>query len=163
MENTEENKKEKLLRLSDLIKPNLILLDLEAKDREDAIMLGCSVLIDDGAVTKEYCELILKSLVENGPYFVIAPHFALSHAKPINNCVKRVAMSFLRLKTPIIFGNKENDPVDIIITLATPDSKIHINALAELSEMLMVEETWKVLREGSKEEILKLVEHFSEE
>jgi mannitol/fructose-specific phosphotransferase system IIA component (Ntr-type) len=59
-----KDKKGKLPDLADLIKPNLILLDSEAKDREDAVLLGCNLLVGDGAIIEEYCNLILRSLEE---------------------------------------------------------------------------------------------------
>jgi len=59
-----KDKKGKLPDLADLIKLNLILLDSEAKDREDAVLLGCNLLVGDGVITEEYCNLILSSLEE---------------------------------------------------------------------------------------------------
>ncbi|BAL81579.1 PTS sugar transporter subunit IIA [Caldisericum exile] len=143
--------------LPGLISEECVLLDIEARDAEEALNLGCEILVKTGAVTKEYCELIINSFHKNGPYFVIAPHFALSHARNEGNCVKKVAISFLRLSKPVYFGHPDNDPVDLIITLATPDDKSHIGTMAELSEILMDEESWDILEKGTLKEVLNLL------
>lgn len=145
------------LGLADLLTEECILLDVDAQDRGAAIRIGCDLLVRAGAVTSEYLELILQSLEKNGPYFVIVPHFALSHARAEHGCVKRPAMSLVRLETPVAFGNSDNDPVRIVLTLATPDDHVHIRALAQLSELLMQEHTWNVLETGTAFDILAMV------
>lgn len=142
--------------LSKMISEDCILLDVEARDVENALRLGCELLVKSGAVTEKYCDLIIESFYKNGPYFVIAPNFALSHAKNDDKCVKKLAFSFVRLSKPIYFGHPYNDPVYLILTLATPDDKTHINAMAKLSEKLMDETTWKVLKEGNKKSIIEI-------
>jgi len=83
MQVSNKDKKEKLPDLADLIKPDLILLDAEAKDREDAILLGCNLLVDDGAVTEEYCNLILRSLEETKIHKVMQHKFIKAEVKNI--------------------------------------------------------------------------------
>jgi len=154
---TESAGNQRELGLSDLLTEDCVLLDAEAKDRVEAIRIGCDLLVRAGAVTGEYLDLILQSLEKNGPYFVIVPHFALSHARAEHDCVRRPAMSLVRLQTPVPFGNSDNDPVRIVLTLATPDDHVHIQALAQLSELLMKEDTWNVLETGTASDILQMV------
>ncbi|MGC9172109.1 PTS sugar transporter subunit IIA [Caldisericum sp.] len=154
---SETFKNNKKSNLSKVISKDCILLDVEVSDAEDALNLGCEMLVKNGAVTREYCKLIIDSFHKNGPYFVIAPHFALSHARNEGNCVNRLAISFLRLSKPVYFGHPDNDPVNLIITLATPDDRSHIGTMAELSEILMNEKNWDILARGTLEDVLNLL------
>jgi mannitol/fructose-specific phosphotransferase system IIA component (Ntr-type) len=72
---------------------------------------------------------------EFGPYIVVAPGIALPHARPEDG-VKKACIAVVRLKTPIEFGNKENDPVYLLVALAAIDDKQHVQGLAELAGVL---------------------------
>ena len=48
----------------------------------------------------------------------------------------RTDISLATLKTPICFGHAGNDPVSLVITLAARDSDEHLDALADLAELL---------------------------
>jgi len=135
-----------------LMKRSLIALGVEAKNREEAIIIGCNLLVDEKAVTSEYYESILKILELYGPYFVVAPHFAIPHARNEKDCVKKLAVSFVRLSKPVNFGHSENDPVDMILTIATPDESSHMKFLSGVSNLLMSKEI-EILKYGSTEEV----------
>jgi mannitol/fructose-specific phosphotransferase system IIA component (Ntr-type) len=76
-----------------------------------------------------------KTIRDLGPYVVVAPGIALLHARPEGN-VKRICMSLLTLEPSIPFGHPENDPVDIAVALGGVDEESHIQALAQLAELL---------------------------
>lgn len=134
-----------------------VLLNVEVRNREEAIACGCSLLIKEEAVTKEYCDSILKSLELYGPYFVIAPHFAIPHARNENGSVKKFGISFVRVSKPVYFGNSENDPVNMILTLASPDETTHIKFLARLSSLFTSEST-EILKYGNIEQVRTLLD-----
>src|SRR5690606_14328058 len=76
-----------------------------------------------------------RTVEEHGPYIVIAPSFALAHSRP-DDSVHRTALSFVRLSTPIAFGNAANDPVTLVMALAAADGSAHGSALAALAGVL---------------------------
>jgi mannitol/fructose-specific phosphotransferase system IIA component (Ntr-type) len=135
-----------------LMKRSLIALGVEAKNREEAIIIGCNLLMDEKAVTYEYCESILKMLELYGPYFVVAPHFAIPHARNEKDCVKKLAVSFVRLSKPVYFDHSENDPVDIILTIASPDESSHMKFLSRVGNLLMSREV-EILKYGSTDDV----------
>jgi len=135
-----------------LMKRSLIALGVEAKNREEAIIIGCNLLMDEKAVTYEYCESILKMLELYGPYFVVAPHFAIPHARNEKDCVKKLAVSFVRLSKPVYFDHSENDPVDMILTIASPDESSHMKFLSRVGNLLMSREV-EVLKYGSTDDV----------
>ena len=59
-----------------------------------------------------------------GPYFVIAPGLAMPHGRPEEG-VKKNGFALVTLKTPLTFNHEDNDPVDILITLAAVDARTH--------------------------------------
>ncbi|MCM3569370.1 BglG family transcription antiterminator [Neobacillus mesonae] len=121
--------------LSDIISENLIQLNVEADDWQDAIRKAGQPLVDEAKVSSEYIQAMIDSASESGPYIVIAEHVALPHARP--ECgSKEIAISINRLKDPIHFGNEDNDPVQYIFCLSAIDNETHLTAMAELVELL---------------------------
>jgi ascorbate PTS system EIIA or EIIAB component len=106
-------------------------LQATASDWVDAMKKSGQLLVDSGFITKEYIQLTIKSVEEFGPYIVIAPGLALSHARP-DVSVLKTGISLLTLAEPVEF-NCENDPVDIVLTLAATDDEDHLNLLQKLS------------------------------
>ncbi|MGO2825814.1 MAG: PTS sugar transporter subunit IIA, partial [Brachybacterium alimentarium] len=80
-------------------------------------------------------DAMIRTVEEHGPYIVIAPGFALAHARP-DESVLRTALSFVRLAEPIPFGNEANDPVTLVMALAAADASAHQSALAALAGVL---------------------------
>ena len=121
--------------LSDLISPSAIRLDAEAADWREAIRASGELLVAAGATEPDYTEAMIRTVEEHGPYIVIAPGFALAHSRP-DDSVHRTALSFVRLSTPIAFGNAANDPVTLVMALAAADGSAHGSALAALAGVL---------------------------
>jgi len=83
---------------------------------------------------------MINTVKEIGPYIVIAPGIAMPHARPEAGA-KKIGMSLITLKTPVNFGNKENDPVKIVVCLSAIDHSTHLKALSELAGLLGDEES----------------------
>lgn len=107
-----------------------IRLKATAKDWMDAMRLSGKLLVDSSFITSGYIESTIKVVNELGPYIVIAPGLALSHSRPDENVIK-TGISLLTLTEPINF-NCENDPVDIVLTLAAKDDTDHVKMLEQL-------------------------------
>lgn len=122
-------------QLSDLVDPSAISLDASAQDWRAAIRLSGDLLVSTESTTSSYTEAMIRTVEEHGPYIVIAPGFALAHARP-DESVLRTALSFVRLAEPIPFGNEANDPVTLVMALAAADASAHQSALAALAGVL---------------------------
>lgn len=59
------------------------------------------------------------------------------------------------LKIPVIFDNKENDPVKYIFRLSSWDIQTHLTAMSELAELLDIAE--------KLEEVIEFVKSFEKE
>nr|WP_280144538.1 BglG family transcription antiterminator [Caldanaerovirga acetigignens] len=132
--------------LKDVLVEDTIVLNVEAKDWEEAIRIGGELLVEKGFATQNYIEAMINNVKKTGPYIVIAPGIAMPHARPEEGA-KEIGMSLITLKNPVNFGNKENDPVKIVVCLCAVDHSSHLKALSELVQLL-----------GDKEKVKKILE-----
>lgn len=113
------------MKLSDsLAQNNAILLQAEAADWRQAVRLGVDLLVAAGVVEPRYFQAIMDGVAQHGPYFVLAPGLAMPHGRPEEGVLK-TGFALVTLKTPVCFGDAENDPIDILITLAAVDAQVH--------------------------------------
>lgn len=121
--------------LKNLLTTEVIRLNVEVKDWEEAVRIGGALLERAGAIEHRYIDAMIEVIRKIGPYVVIAPGIALPHARPEDGA-KKVGISLITLRKPVDFGNKENDPVKIAICLSAIDQSKHVKALSELAELL---------------------------
>lgn len=122
-----------------LIDNNSIKLQAQASNWREAIKIGTDLLIASGAIQPSYHDAIITSVEELGPYICIAPNLALPHARPENG-VLRTAFALVTLEEPIYFEGEE-EPVDVLITLAGSSSDEHMEGLMEVTQVLDDEES----------------------
>lgn len=159
MENYTDNSEGDIL-LSDLINENLIRLRVSAKNWEDAIRKSASALLENDKITANYIDAMINTAKESGPYIVITKHVALPHAKPETGA-KETAMSIAVLEQPIEFGNKNNDPVKYVFCLSAVDHEWHLQAMAELLELLEKKEFYDQLDKAKNpKEIISYIKEF---
>ncbi|ALS00725.1 transcription antiterminator [Enterococcus silesiacus] len=121
--------------LQEITAPELIQLEMSAKNWEEAIRLSAASLLKTGRITRNYIDTIIETAKREGAYMVISKNVALPHARPIDG-VMQLGMSISVLKEPIVFGNKDNDPVKYIFCLAATENNRHLNAMVELVKLL---------------------------
>lgn len=145
------------LMLSDLISESLIRLKVNAENWEDAVRKSASALLENDKITAPYVDAMISTAKEAGPYIVVTKHVALPHAKPEAGA-KETAMGIAVLEHPIEFGNKGNDPVKYVFSLSAVDNESHLQAMAELLELLENQEFYSVLdKASSPEEIMSFI------
>ncbi|MFI0980681.1 PTS sugar transporter subunit IIA [Streptomyces sp. NPDC021093] len=133
--------------LSDLLPSEAVRLDVLAADWKEAVRDAGELLVATGVTTADYTAEMVRNVEENGPYIVIAPGFALAHARP-SPAVLRTGMSWLRLAEPVEFGHESNDPVNLVVALAAEDAAAHTAAMASLARLLSDPGTARALREA---------------
>ena len=147
--------------LTDLLRPNLIAVNVHVRDWHEAVRAAGRLLVEDGAIEPRFVDAMIEVVKEFGPYIVLAPGFAMPHAKAEAGCIK-TSLSLITLAEPIEFGNPENDPVCVVAALAAVDHGSHIEALSQLADVLVNEsvvDEWAKAK--STDEILKIVEFYS--
>lgn len=141
----------------DSIDAQTVEVNVDVKDWVDAIKFGGHLLEKDGSIENRYIDAMIDTVKKMGPYIVIAPGIAMPHARPEAGA-KRIRIGLLKLKNPVVFGNPEYDPVDIVIFLCAVDNSSHIRVLAEFMQLLEDEDFLRIVRNASvKDEILDYI------
>ncbi len=126
---------------------------VEAADWREAVTASGDLLVSTGSTTPQYTQQMIAALERLGPYIVVAPGFALAHAQASDD-VLRTGMSFVQLAEPVAFGHKKNDPVRIVVGLASKDHSAHMAALKELSQFMVSKEKMDELASAESSEAL---------
>lgn len=127
---------------------------------QDAIRLAADPLLLHNKIEARYIEAMIHSIEEHGPYIVITPKVAIPHARPTDG-VKESAISLLRLQEPVWFDTEK--PVFIIFVLATTDNTAHLQALADLTQILQNRERIdSIIACQHTDAIMKIIQHFLE-
>ena len=121
--------------LSSQINGKLIQLKVEASDWQDAVRRSGQALLEAGYILPEYIDAMVESIIEAGPYVVIAKHIAMPHAKPECGAL-REGISITTLKTPVFFGNEDNDPVKYVFCLSATDAGSHLDLMQGFSNIM---------------------------
>lgn len=137
---------------------------VEAADWKEAVKAGTDLLEKAETITSQYYDEILKSVDELGPYFLLAPGLAMPHARPEGGVVEN-SFALVTLKKPVDFGDPDNDPIDILITLAAVDAETqNEEAIVQIVTLLDNEETVEKLRKAKTiEDLEKIFDELEDE
>jgi len=138
------------MTLSEMISGR-IKLNVPAADWEEAVRAAGRLLELRGDIEPAYTLAMVRTVKELGPYAVVAPGVALPHARPEDG-VRRSCLGLVRLAKPVKFGNKTNDPVDLVIPLGASRDDGHIEIVAALASFLSVPGNLEALRRAQTEE-----------
>lgn len=142
--------------LKDVVTKEMIQLDLDAKNWEDAIEIAARPLLDKEFIEPRYVDAMVQSVHDLGPYMVIDEYVALAHARPQDG-TKKIGVSFLTIPEGISFQS-ENDPVKIVICLSAIDSVSHLKLLASLADVITNKEDLnRLIHSKNKEEFMDLL------
>ena len=104
------------MNLPDALPAEAIVTLARADDWRAAVRMAGERLVASGATTDAYTDEMLAAIDEHGPYIVIAPGFALAHARP-SPAVLRTGLSWVSLAKPVPFGHSVNDPVRLVAAI----------------------------------------------
>ena len=115
--------------------------DKEITDWKEAIQESCTQLLQKKIIDQSYVEEIIQCVNQHGPYIVIVPGVAMPHSSEKSKGVHDTAISFTKMKNPIVFENEGEEEVtaSLFFTLAAKDSEAHMRNIQRLSEMLMTD------------------------
>jgi len=135
-----------------LLKTKTIALRQSPATWQEAIRIGVDKLVEAGAVEDRYYQAILDNVAKNGPYFVMVPGFAMPHARPEDGVIK-TSFSLVTLSKPVEFGNEDNDPVDVLLTIAADDPKsMNEEVIVQVMNLLDCDEAMEALRNATTPE-----------
>lgn len=140
------------------LEESIVKVGVEVSNAYEAIEAAGNLLAEDALIEESYIEAMKDAYKENGPYFVLAPHIAIPHARPEDG-VKEASVSLVQLKKPVEFGHSFNDPVRLVFGLGASSSDEHLTLLRKLTTLLNDSANVENLTEATTyEEIRKIVE-----
>lgn len=143
--------------MNSLFEKDHIKIKVSVSDYEDAIKKVGQILVDTNSIKENYIQSMIDAIKQLGPYIVMAPGFALAHARPSEDVLKD-DVSIITLKDPVCF-NSINDPVYVIMCLAAKDSNSHIDLMQKIATVLMKGDTIENLKKvNSVEDVQKIFE-----
>ncbi|MDN5679298.1 MAG: PTS ascorbate transporter subunit IIA [Ewingella sp.] len=151
------------MKLRDSLAENdSIRLNAEAETWQEAVKIGVDMLVAAGVVEPRYYQAILDGVERFGPYFVIAPGLAMPHGRPEEGVLK-TGFALVTLKKPLVFNHEDNDPVDILITLAAVDANAHQEVgIMQVVNLFEDEENFDRLRAcTTAQQVLDLIDKTS--
>ena len=146
-----------------LLKKELMILDLKADNKKDAIEELASKFYEHGYVnSKEEFADGLRAREEQGST-ALGDGVAIPHSK--NKTVKEPAVLFARKNDGLDYEALDGEDTFIFFAIAAPDGEnnLHVETLAELSKMIMkagfVDDLKKV---NSPDEVYQVIDKYSE-
>jgi mannitol/fructose-specific phosphotransferase system IIA component (Ntr-type) len=121
--------------LSDVVKPDVVRVGVQARTREEAIKAAGRILVECGIAEERYIAAMLSVCDQLGPYIVLVPGVAIPHAAPEDGALG-VGLAVAVLAAPVSFGHPDNDPVHTVIAFASSDQTRHMGVLSALARFL---------------------------
>ena len=151
------------MKIQDLLRKDVMLLDLQATEKTAVIEEMIKSLIDHGYVTdfETFKEGILarEALTSTG----LGEGIAMPHSK--NSAVKEATVLFAKSNKGVDYESLDGQPTDLFFMIAAPEgaNDTHLAALAELSQYLMKDGFADNLRKvSSPDEVIALFDQASE-
>lgn len=104
-----------------LLETGTIRLKARAKDWKEAVKIGTDLLVRAGSIEEGYYDAILEMTEEYGPYYYMGPGVVMPHSRPEKG-VRKSGFALVTLEEPVAFGDPDNDPVDVLLTMAAADA-----------------------------------------
>ena len=150
-----------------LLNENLIILDLDLKEKHEIINRLCEKLYESNAITSK--EQFYNAVMEREKVSPtgLEEGLAIPHGK--DNCVKEPKIAMARLKEPITTWESvdEDNKVNMIFLIAIPKKEqgtSHIEVLSKLTTSFMKDGFIQALQNAkTKEEILNVISSIEEE
>ena len=138
-------------------------LNVDASNWESAVRAVGDVMQKQGLVESRYIDSMVNVVKELGPYIVLAPGIALAHARPEDGALA-TGIGLVTLREPVAFGSVANDPVKIVIGLASTDNTSHIGLLKQICEFLEEDANVSILRNATDgEAVVALINGYGRE
>lgn len=127
-------------------------LQLEASNWKEALESAGEILVNAGAVSSSYIKRTINMVYQHGPYIVIDKGLAMPHAHSMKD-VYQTSFAIARLQTPVHFNHDSNDPVSLILFLASKNGREHLQALYQFQYLWQEQNYQNVLLTGTLSEI----------
>ncbi|MBP2058137.1 PTS system fructose-specific IIC component [Lactobacillus colini] len=140
------------MKIEDLLSPDLMIMDLKATNKEDAIKEMADLEVAQGVVNNE--DEFIKSIWarENESTTGIGDGIAMPHAR--NEYINRAAVLFAKSSEGLDYNSLDGQPVHLFFMITAPAGadNTHLQALAKLSSLLINPDVVAALKSAAKPE-----------
>lgn len=147
----------------EIVNKNAIAVELEAKDKRQAITGLARLLLADGAIEDEEAFVDDVFLREQEGQTGIGDGIAIPHGK--SQCVKKNCVAVGKLKTPLEWETVDGEPVSVIFLFAVQKdapAEAHLRMMASVARALAHEDTCRCLKKAqTREEIINIVDQMA--
>ncbi|MFT4245226.1 MAG: PTS sugar transporter subunit IIA [Micrococcaceae bacterium] len=143
--------------LTELLTDKTIQITDKKLDWEEAIELTAQPLLKEKAIEDKYITAMIGKVKEFGAFINVGDRVALPHARPEDG-VNKVGISLLKTNETVYLLDKKHHPIKLFICLAATDNKAHLEALADLTKLLIKKDSLNaLLKAETKQEILDVI------
>lgn len=146
------------MRIKDILSPDSMIMELKAKNKEDAIKEMADLEVATDIVNDE--DAFIKSIWarENESTTGIGGGIAMPHAR--NKSINKARVLFAKSKEGIDYNSLDGQPVHLFFMITAPDGadNTHLQALAKLSGLLIDPDLVEALKNTkTPEEVIDLL------
>ena len=149
-----------MIRISDLIRENLVVLDIEVQDKSEVFSTLTCLLADSGCLASENGTDLCKRLDKREEIGSTSVGLGIAIPHAYFEEATEPLIVFSRLARPMVFSQEDPEPVDKVFLLVGPmrNNTEHLMILARLTRLLR-DETFVARLEtlGSGAEFLEAV------
>lgn len=129
---------------------------------EEAIRKSYVPLLKKKIVEDIYVDKVIDNVKTYGPYIVLIPNVAMPHTTEGAQGCHGTAISFMKLKEPVVFDEKDSDKNAILFfSLASVNHEQHLKNIQELMDVLMNEKYVEdLMNVNSIDELKEVVQKF---
>ncbi|GEK89202.1 PTS system D-fructose-specific IIA component (F1P-forming), Frc family (TC 4.A.2.1.4)/PTS system D-fructose-specific IIB component (F1P-forming), Frc family (TC 4.A.2.1.4)/PTS system D-fructose-specific IIC component (F1P-forming), Frc family (TC 4.A.2.1.4) [Alkalibacterium putridalgicola] len=151
------------MKINDVLKKDLMIMDLKARTKESAIDEMVKRLVDEGAVSDfdTFKEGIMAREAQTSTG--LGDGIAMPHSK--NKAVKEPAVLFAKSSSGVNYNALDGQPVEIFFMIAAPEggNDLHLEVLASLSRRLVDADVVQALKTTQTPEDVQMIFDESQE
>ncbi|GEK91169.1 PTS fructose transporter subunit IIABC [Alkalibacterium kapii] len=151
------------MKINDVLKKELMIMDLKARTKESAIDEMVEQLVDKGVVNDfdTFKDGIMAREAQTSTG--LGDGIAMPHSK--NEAVKEPAVLFAKSSNGVNFNALDGEPVEIFFMIAAPEggNDLHLEVLASLSRRLVDADVVQALKTTQTPEDVQMIFNESEE
>lgn len=138
------------MELADILGPDVILADLKATDRWQAIDELINLLVSTGRIRPEHREAIVAAVRKREISMSTGIGFGIGLPHASTDLISEVVGAFGRSQTGVNFDALDNQPVNLVMLFLVPQGQFqkHLHTLAKIAKLLHRKEFRQALEEA---------------
>ena len=140
--------------LSDILKREAVIADLEARDRFEVIEKLINMLADSGGISADQKSPVLSEVIEREKLMATGMDYGVAVPHAMIAGIEEETAAFARMKAPVDFASHDGRLSDLIFLLLIPQDPVipHVRTLSRIVRLLGSEEIRRIIRRADTAE-----------